>query len=282
MEILNLSKNLKRIALSEFLKAKRNRIRPESKGIPVGRRRTPGLRREEVAQLASVSTTWYTWLEQGRDINVSASVLDNIASALDLNIDEKDYLYALATDKEPLALGNSKNNSSLVSSSIAKIMKELKYCPTIVTDRYCNIVEWNNSATYVFLDFNEIFIEERNLIRLLFTRKELKALAVNWEHFANGFLSIFRAYYGEYFGDVWYSEFIDEMQTMSSDFRELWQNNYVSKGPDMIIEFRHSRAGKMQFQLTSLQVQGAEDLRLSIYTPVEDTDTEDKLKSLVE
>lgn len=275
-----MSENLKRRALSEFLKAKRGRMRPESVGIPAGkRRRTPGLRREEVAQLAGVSTTWYTWLEQGRDINVSASVLDNISLALKLNSDEKDYLYALAMDKASTDL--TVNESGILNSSLNKIMEELKFCPTIVTDRHSNIVGWNKPASYVFLNFDEIPSEERNLIRLLFTRKELKALAVNWEQFANGFLAIFRSYYGQYFGDEWYSNFIAEMNEQSEDFRELWQDINVNKGPDMIIEFRHSKAGKMLFNLTSLQVQGGEDLRLSVYTPVENTDTEAKLKRLI-
>ncbi|MGZ4159525.1 MAG: helix-turn-helix domain-containing protein, partial [Neobacillus sp.] len=115
-------------ALSDFLKSKRSKIKPESVGLPAGvRRRTPGLRREEVAQLAGVSTTWYTWLEQGRDIKVSTVVLDCIANSLLLNNDERKYLYDLALD----AHGNiSSKNESLpkISSSLEKILKELKHC----------------------------------------------------------------------------------------------------------------------------------------------------------
>ena len=119
------------------------------------------------------------------------------------------------------------------------------------------------------------------MIRLVFTRKEFKALGVNWKHFANGFLAIFRTYYRHYLGDVWYNQFIHEMSHSHSKFQDLWQESQVSKAPEMIIEFRHAKTGKMLFNLTSLQVQGDLDLRFSIYTPVEETDTEKKLKRLM-
>ena len=267
-------------ALSVFLKAKRAQLKPESIGLPAGtRRRTPGLRREEVAQLAGVSTTWYTWLEQGRDIKVSASVLDCIATALQLSHDETDYLYNLALEGKS-ELKNLYNPTEL-SPALKRIVAELTYCPTIITDRHCHIVGWNDAAAHVFLDFEQVPNNERNLIRLLFTRKEFKALAVNWEHFVKGFLAIFRTYYGHYLGDEWYNEFIEEMSRTHQEFQELWQESQVSKAPEMIIEFRHAKAGNMLFNLTSLQVQGDMDLRCSIYTPVEETETEDKLKRLM-
>ncbi|MCM3770155.1 MULTISPECIES: helix-turn-helix transcriptional regulator [Priestia] len=268
-------------ALSAFLKAKRAQIKPESIGLPAGtRRRTPGLRREEVAQLAGVSTTWYTWLEQGRDIKVSSIVLDCISTALQLNSDERDYLYDLALETKSEIIHSKKDQSEL-SPSLKRILAELTYCPTIVTDRHCHIVGWNSAAAHVFLDFEQIPNDQRNLIQLVFTRKELKALAVNWEHFAKGFLAIFRTYYGHYLGDEWYNQFIKEMSHLHPEFQDLWKESQVSKAPEMVIEFRHAKAGKMLFNLTSLQVQGDMDLRCSIYTPVEETDTENKLKRLM-
>ncbi|PEC30643.1 transcriptional regulator [Bacillus cereus] len=271
----------RREALSAFLKTKRAQISPESIGLPAGtRRRTPGLRREEVAQLAGVSTTWYTWLEQGRDIKVSTIVLDCISKALQLNNDETDYLYDLAFESNS-EITIPKKDQSKLSPSLIRILDELTYCPTIITDRHFHIVGWNPAAAYVFLDFEQIPNDQRNLIHLVFTRKELKALAVNWEHFVKGFLAIFRTYYGRYLDDEWYSQFIKEMSHSHSEFQSLWQESQVSKAPDMIIEFRHAKAGKMLFNLTSLQVQGDMDLRCSIYTPVEETDTENKLKGLM-
>ncbi|PGZ92746.1 helix-turn-helix transcriptional regulator [Bacillus sp. AFS029533] len=268
-------------ALSEFLKTQRSKINPQMVGLPVGnRRRTPGLRREEVAGLAGVSTTWYTWLEQGRDITVSNSVLDAISDALQLNKDERNYLYALALpEAEKRSFSNEEE--TVISPALTKILIELRNCPIIISDRRCHIVGWNPAAAHVFLDFEQIPKEERNLIHLLFSRKEFKSLAVNWEHFVKGFLAIFRTYYGQYMGDQWYTSFIYEMEQNYPEFHELWNESEVSSAPDVLIEFRHAKAGKMLFNLTSLQVQGNIDLRCSVYTPVENTNTESKLRKLM-
>ncbi|KJR70920.1 XRE family transcriptional regulator [Bacillus velezensis] len=269
-------------ALSEFLKTQRAKISPQMAGLPMGtRRRTPGLRREEVAQLAGVSTTWYTWLEQGRDIKVSAAVLDAVSDALQLNKDERNYLYALAIEegvKQPFTA----EEEAVISPSLSKILQELRYCPTIISDRRCHIVGWNQAAAHVFLDFEQLPPEKRNLIELLFSRKELRSLAVNWEHFVKGFIAIFRTYYGQYVADTWYSQFIEEMEKTYSEFHTLWNESEVSSAPEVLIEFRHAKAGKMVFNLTSFQVQGNSDLRCSVYTPVDHTETEAKLKKLFE
>jgi transcriptional regulator with XRE-family HTH domain len=269
-------------ALSAFLKSKRAKIQPQSIGLPIGtRRRTPGLRREEIAQIAGVSTTWYTWLEQGRDINVSSLVLDSIATALRLNNDERKYLYDLAIEANT-NISQQEVLHTKIPSSLERILKELKYCPTLITDRHFQIVGWNQAAAHVFLDFEQIPSEQRNLIRLVFTRKELRSLAVNWEHFVKGFLAIFRAYYGQYVGDEWYNRFLEEMNDLHPEFQTLWEESQVSMAPEILIEFRHAQAGKMLFNLTSLQIQGDMDLRCSVYTPVEESSTEAKLKRLME
>ncbi|MEK4465874.1 transcriptional regulator [Paenibacillus odorifer] len=270
-------------ALSDFLKARRAAISPSAVGLPEGtRRRTPGLRREEVAQLAGVSSTWYTWLEQGRDIKVSSSVLDCIATALRLTKDERKYLFALALETGTGTTPYPQDESSVISPSLQKILQELKYCPTIISDRRCGIVGWNEAAAHVFLDFSKLPIEERNMIRLLFVRKEFRRLAVNWEQFVSGYLSIFRAYYGQYVEDHWYDEFIEELKELHPAFNEMWEKSRVSSAPDVLLEFRHGKAGKMLFHLTSLQVHGSADLRCSIYTPAGDSNTETKLKQLME
>ncbi|MGE7273201.1 helix-turn-helix transcriptional regulator [Brevibacillus panacihumi] len=269
-------------ALSAFLKAKRASILPESIGFASGtRRRTPGLRREEVAQLAGVSTTWYTWLEQGRDIRMSTSVLEQIANALQLTIDERKYLYALALEAGSGAIVQMEEPLE-ISPSLQKILDELRFCPTIITDRRFFIVGWNEAAAHVFLDFEQIPAEQRNMIRLLFTRKELQRLAVNWEHFTRGYLAILRVYYGQYVEDSWYDRFIGEMKSVHPDFEALWEQSEVKTAPEVLIEFRHAKAGKMLFHLTSLQVHGDSDLRCSIYTPAADSTTENKLKKLLE
>ncbi|WP_434752815.1 helix-turn-helix transcriptional regulator [Paenibacillus amylolyticus] len=269
-------------ALSAFLKSQRSRLSPESVGLPTGgRRRTPGLRREEVAQLADVSTTWYTWLEQGRSIQVSHSVLDSIASALRLTVDERKYLFSLAMEHYS-TLPVPEPETFRLPPSLQKIMQELRYCPTLISDRRCFIVGWNEAATQIFMNFEQIPFEHRNIISLLFDRKELRRLAVNWEDLVSGFLSIFRGYFGRYVDDEWYNLFLDDMMNRHPDFQPLWKQSSVNSAPDVWIEFRHSKAGKMLFDLTSLQVQGDSDLRCSIYTPAPETATERKLMQLLE
>ncbi|MED4582970.1 helix-turn-helix transcriptional regulator [Brevibacillus choshinensis] len=267
--------------LSSFLKNQRAKILPQSVGLSPGtRRRTPGLRREEVAHLAGVSSTWYTWLEQGRDIKVSPSVLDAVAKALQLTVDERKYLYALALETGTGVILQEEPQPQ-ISPSLQRILKELRACPTIISDRRFHIVGWNEAAAHVFLDFEQIPYEQRNLIRLIFTRKELQRLAVNWEHFVSGFLAIFRAYYGQFVEDEWYEQFLQEMKGMHPDFQKLWEESRVSSAPEVLVEFRHAKAGKMLFHLTSLQVQGDVDLRCSIYTPDPLSATETKLTQLM-
>lgn len=146
----------------------------------------------------------------------------------------------------------------------------------------CNIVGWNSAAAQVFIDFEFIPPEERNMIRLLFTRREFKRLAVNWDQFASGFLSMFRSYYGQYVEDTWYGLFLDEMKRDHPSFTKMWEQSQVSYAPEVNLEFRHAKAGKMIFELTSLHVYGNDDLRCSIYTPVPDTNTEAKMRQLME
>lgn len=271
--------------LSHFLKTQRAKIQPQAVGLPAGsRRRTPGLRREEVAQLAGVSSTWYTWLEQGRDIQASGSVLDAIAAALQLTVDERKYLYALALEQGAASAhaGSRHEAPPEISEPLQYMLQELRYCPTIISDRHCHIVGWNEAASHVFLNFNLIPPEQRNLIRLLFARKEFQRLAVNWEQFAGGFLAIFRAYYGQYFEDEWYEKFLDEMKGLDPRFNRLWEQSRVSSAPEVLLQFRHAKAGKMLFHLTSLQVHGSADLRCSVYTPAQDSTTESKLKQLMD
>jgi transcriptional regulator with XRE-family HTH domain len=275
-----LNNDVRLLALSEFLKTHRAKLKPNEVGLPAGgRRRTPGLRREEVAQLSGVSTTWYTWLEQGRDISVSPQVLDRIAHTLQLNEDERKYLFMLAHGQT--ASSAAAESPPVMSAATKLILSEFRHFPTMVSDRRCNIVGWNEAAARVFMDFSLVPPDERNIIWILFTRKEFKALAVNWSDFVRGFLAIFRSYYGQYVGDPWYNEFIEKMGKANPEFRNFWNHNDVSSAPEVFIEFRHAKAGKMLFDLTSLLIQGHNDLRLSVYTPSAGSDTEEKMRQLM-
>lgn len=232
-----------------------------------------------MAQLAGVSTTWYAWLEQGRDISVSTQVLDSIAHVLRLNEDERRYLFVMATGQQEYAtIGPT---TPKMTPATTFILDQFKHFPYIVSDRKCNVVGWNQAASTVFIDFGSVPPEERNIIWLLFTRKEFKALASNWNDFIRGFVAIFRSYYGQFIGDPWYNEFIKMVQTNNPEFLTFWNHNEVSAAPDVSIEFRHARAGKMLFDLTTLQIQGSNCLRCSVYTPSIGSDTASKIRSLI-
>jgi hypothetical protein len=264
-------------ALSEFLKTHRAKLQPHEVGLPaIGRRRTPGLRREEVAQLAGISTTWYTWFEQGRDITLTSSVLNNISSALKLNDEEKRYLFMLALDQ---ATSPNSKITPEISDGMKCIIDGLQHFPIIVSDSRCNIIYWNPAAAFVFLDFELVPQEDRNMIWLLFTRRELRQLAVNWSDFCRGFLALFRSYYGKYMGDSWYSEFIARLSDKNPEFETYWHENDVSSSPEVFIEFRHAKMGKMLFDLTSLDIKGDSDIRCSVFTP-SDKNTEVKMKQM--
>ncbi|WP_438446214.1 helix-turn-helix transcriptional regulator [Gorillibacterium sp. sgz5001074] len=268
-------------ALSEFLKIHRAKLQPNAVGLPPGlRRRTPGLRREEVALIAGVSTTWYTWLEQGRDIQMSLQVLERIAYALQLNEEEKKYMLQLAASPRAETQPDAAEEPTGMTEALESIVAGMNF-PVIVSDRRCHIVGWNRAASAVFLDFGQVPPESRNMIRLLFSRKELKALAVNWEDFARGYISMFRSYYGKYVGDDWYGGFIGALCGESQEFERLWREYDVNSAPEVSLEFRHAKAGRMLFELTSLQVQGGSDLRFSIYTPAPGTDTGRKMDYLL-
>ena len=271
----------RRTALAEFLRAHRAKLHPPAVGLePGGRRRTPGLRREEVAQISGVSTTWYTWLEQAREVTPSPQVLDRIATALRLSEDERRYLFTLAAAHP--ADPTEARAAPTLSPAADRILQSLRYCPTIVSDRRCGVVGWNAAAAMVFIDFGQVPPEDRNLIWLLFTRKEFRALAANWNGLVGGFVALFRSYYGRYFGDPWYAQFIARLSQQNPEFLNFWNNQDVRSVPDISIEFRHARAGKMLFDLTSLQVQGEHDLRFSVYTPSVGSSTEDKLGNLLQ
>jgi transcriptional regulator with XRE-family HTH domain len=266
-------------SLSEFLKTHRAKLQPNEVGLPsVCRRRTPGVRREEVAQLAGISTTWYTWLEQGRNISVTTQVLERIALALKLNEEERKYLFMLALHS-PAPL-TEVNHSPVITPAIKLILNELRNFPMLISDRRCNIVGWNQAAAAIFIDFAQIPANERNMIWLLFTRREFKALAVNWRDFVRGFLALFRSYYRKYMGDTWYKNFIEKLNNENPEFQSFWSHNDVSSAPEVFIEFRHAKAGKMLFDLTSLEVKRDADLRFSVFTP-SDSNTEMKVRRLV-
>jgi transcriptional regulator with XRE-family HTH domain len=265
--------------LARFLKTRRARISPEEAGLPnVGRRRTPGLRRGEVAQLSGISVDWYTWLEQARNIQVSAQVLESIARALQLDSSERKHLYHLALQQLPADLIPA---DSVVSPTLQNFLDQQGTSPAFVTDQRLNIVAWNKVATMIYGDYGGMSERERNAVWRTFTSQYVRQLLQEtWETHARHRLAHFRANYGKFAGDPWWMEFIDELGQASEEFRAWWPQHDVLIGPEGKKINYHPTAGLLIFDQISFLVSDAPHLTVTVNIPA-DNDTISKAKRLV-
>jgi transcriptional regulator with XRE-family HTH domain len=265
--------------LGDFLKTRRAKISPLQVGLPEGsRRRTPGLRREEVASLSGIGITWYTWLEQGRDIQVSSQVLESLSRVLMLNEDEIRHLYTLANQNSPVDIPPYHHD---VNPMLQRILDSLSLSPSMIFDTRWNIISWNRVAELVLLDFGEIDIVQRNYIWLVFTNFKFKEIFDNWEKQAQGLVARFRAECSKYIEDPWVTQFVQKLKNESEEFDKWWSMHDVEneKGNHKI--FNHPTAGKLIFEHTSFFVADNMNLKLFINSPAPDTDTEIKMKKLM-
>jgi transcriptional regulator with XRE-family HTH domain len=263
--------------LAEFLRSRRARLSPEQVGLPRGsRRRTPGLRREEVATLTGVSPEWYTWLEQGRDINVSVQLLENLARVLRLDENERGHLFLLALRQPPPVETFS---PPTVSPTLQQFLDQLETSPACVLDARLNVVAWNPVHRVIFGEYASVSERERNLMWRIFSAPARRANG-EWEKIARIFVAQFRVGYGRFINDPWWAEQIAELSRISPEFRDLWNRHdviNVSEGQKL---WHHPIAGEMTFNFILLQTADSGDLRLLIHTPC-DVDTVDKIKRLL-
>ena len=187
--------------LADFLKTRRKKILPSQVGLSTGtRRRTPGLRREEVAQLAGIGLTWYTWLEQGRPIHVSTPVIESLSKVLLLDKQERIHLYLLANQPLPADIPGYQGT---VIPILQHVLDSLIFCPSLVTDQRWNVIAWNKAACVIFGDFNKMNVRERNIVWAMFTDNKYKQLFVDWNLHAKGMLGRFSSTCGQYIEDSW-------------------------------------------------------------------------------
>ncbi|MBD3919707.1 helix-turn-helix domain-containing protein [Paenibacillus sp. PR3] len=252
--------------LARFLKSRRARLSPEQAGLPhTSRRRTPGLRRSEVAQLAWISVDWYTRLEQGRDIQVSAQVLDNIAIALQLNATERRHLYVLALQQLPADYTQSVGT---ISPLLQRFLDQQGTSPALVTDQQLNIVAWNKASNLIYGDYEGMSLRDRNALWRTFTSPYIKQLLQEkWEMHARHRLAQFRANYGKFTGDPEWIALIDELSDVSEAFRTWWQEHDVIVGPEGKKINYHPTAGRLEFDQLSFLVSDAPDLTIVINMP---------------
>jgi transcriptional regulator with XRE-family HTH domain len=276
---------LRRAELARFLRACRERLSPAEVGLPeVGRRRTPGLRREEVAQLANVGVTWYTWLEQGRPITVSAQVLDSLAQALRLDTTARTHLFILARQEVP-ALPTPATAADGVEPAVRQILEALGTSPVCLpayaTNARWDVVAWNEAACRVFTDFGALPTGERNLLHFMFAHPRARRLYDDWEGAAQRNLAIFRASTGRYVGQPWLTELIADLSRVSSEFAAWWPRTDVYGTPDGGKAIRHPEVGELDLRLTLLQVAETPDLWMIVYTPAAGTETAARLQRLM-
>jgi transcriptional regulator with XRE-family HTH domain len=271
----------RRAALAEFLRRRRARLAPADVGLPPGRRRrTPGLRREEVAELAGVSADWYTRLEQGRDINASTQVLDAIAGALQLSAEERRHLFALGRrDAEAPAHAD---HPRPVRPALQRILDDHRLSPAYLSGCRTEILAWNRAATAVFGDFGSIPAAERTWLRLIFMDTPVRRRFLNWEAMACDLLAAYRAATAHYVGDRSFERQIAELLQASSDFRRMWPRHDVAGPYEGPCEFIHPSAGLLSFEATTLSVRGDPDLSLCIYTTAPESETAEKLTRLLD
>jgi hypothetical protein len=264
--------------LGDFLKTRRNKIKPEQLGIsPGSRRRTPGLRREEVAQLAGIGLTWCTWLEQGREINVSDSVLDSLSRVFLLTDEERSHLYALANKSLPKLAEAVPALNDRVVNFLEKL--DLLSCPAYITDNHWNLIRWNKCATIVFGDFGQLPKHEQNSIHLMFCNKDYMSLFEQWELHAKEMLARFHASYARHIDDPWFNTFIKDMKGRSDSFASWWALYDVNSMTNIIKKVTHHTLGKLTFDFVSFNIFDNQNLSLLVYNP--DDKTSRRLDKLI-
>lgn len=266
--------------LARFLRSYRERLSPQDVGLPSGtRRRTPGLRREELAYLIGVSTTWYTYLEQGRSITVSSQVLEGIVRALQLNTSERTHIFALARREIP-AHGSARTEQ--LNSEVQQILDLLNPHPAYVINSCWDVLAWNEAACKVFLDFATLPVEERNIIHLMFLSPTYQSLLIGWEHQAQHAIARFRSSTSYHIGESWLTTMVSSLSEQSQEFRQWWDNNQVVGADGCIKLLNHPVVGKLTLQATNLQVAATQGLSIQIYFPQHGSDTAEKLQKLLQ
>ena len=266
------------LELGDFIKTRRGKILPSQVGLPSGlRRRTPGLRREEVAQLAGIGLTWYTWLEQGRPIRVSSQVLESLARVLLLDPHERDYLFTLARHVVP---ASPLSRQSVIKPSVQHILDSLQLSPALIIDQRWNVIAWNNASSVVFGDFGMIDPLDRNIVSMIFTHNSYMSLFIDWEFHARGMLARFRTAYGQHVDDPWFAAFIENLKIKSNAFREWWSQHEAQNSTEVNKELKHPIAGKLVFESCSFALSDNPNLKMIVNTPLPETDTAEKVRGL--
>ena len=272
----------RRAEIAAILRSRRERLRPEQVGLPNGsRRRTPGLRREEVAALAGVSAEWYTWLEQGRDVRASADALLRIAAALRMEPGETKHLLALsghAWDGDA-----STSRAEVITPHLQRLVERLDPCPTWVLGERWDILAWNRAATVILGDLDSARGLERNALHVAFLSPRFRKMMVDWEVHARDMVAKLRLVHARHVDDPWFNEIVSLLRERSGEFAAWWDERLVQLPRDGTKHYDHPRAGRLSFDYTVLDVADERfaTLQMVSYLPTPGTDTELRLQRVL-
>ena len=271
---------IRRQELGDFLRTRRARIDPADIGLPAtNRRRTAGLRREEVAQLARMSVTWYTWLEQKRPIKVSEGMLHNLASVLRLDAIERKQLFRLAL-RQPVVDSTSRRET--VSPRLQRMIDYNGGMPTFVIGRRWDVLAWNLAARALFFDFEQVPAAERNIVWLYFTNSALRATIVDWPTRARDALARFRTDYGRHVGDAYFVELVERLISASPEFAEWWPRHDILPLTEGSVQFSHPLAGRMLVEHMAFSVVDNPELRVFALLPMAEANSINKMRKVIE
>ncbi|MFJ2738524.1 helix-turn-helix transcriptional regulator [Streptomyces sp. NPDC087440] len=264
----------RRSEIREFLRSRRARLSPEDLGMPGGGgRRTPGLRREEVAVLAGVGVSWYTWLEQGREINVSEDVLDAVARVLRLDIAEREHLYLLSGLNPPRARPADRE----VSPGLRRVIDGWLPRPAYIIDRHWNLLAVNRAARLVF-GYDE---DDHSCLVSFFTRARFRTAVCHWEDAAREIVGQFRADAARYPDDPEFGRLASDMCAASPAFAEIWAEHPVGSAPQGTKALHHPELGELVFEYATLPLPELPGHRLLLYTPAPGTGTEARMADVL-
>ena len=259
-----------------FLKARRAKVDPASCGFEASHRRTPGLRREEVAQRANISAKWYTFLEQGRGGAPSVDVAHRLSAALALSEAEREHLLHLVQPKRPAANPAAER----VSPALRRMLDAMELIPAFVKTAMWDIVAWNHAATVALNDYSALPSRQRNLLRLLFAGPHVKTTMVDWESHARFAVAAFRLATGRVGSNETALALVEELSGISPEFAAMWADNEVGTHGVGTKSITHPVAGPLCFTYSTLTVDGQPDLSLVAFTPATNADLE-QVRALV-
>ena len=263
--------------LGSYLRDRRTRLDPAALGFSVGRRRTPGLRREEVAQRSNISPTWYTWLEQGRGGAPSAEVLNRIAGALMLTDVEREHLFLLGLGRPPEVRYKAVEG---VTPRLQRLLDAFEVSPALIKTATWDVVAWNRAAAAVLTDYGALPPDQRNILRLMFGNPRIRAAQHDWDSIARFVVGAFRADAARAGAVSEVAELVDELCKLSPEFAALWRNNDVHAHGEGVKRLRHPILGAIELEYSAFAVDGRPELGMIVYNPVTRSDA-DRIRSFV-